>query len=204
MCQRDIGRYQLARTPDLERKQDLLDDVTNYVRSNGVSALSLRPLAKGVSTSPRNLLYHFGSSSEMIGSIIDRSLQIDCLGVEKALEDIHPAAPSKVLLTIWNYIASHHNAIRLYVDISSVGQATLNELEDRIEQLTKSWRDAISNSMIANGTVESDAREFADLTLSTLWGSIVNLGSSADGSDSAEPPAISRLMRILDSQTSRT
>ena len=46
-----------AAVPD--RGAELLDKVVDYILSNGLADLSLRPLATAIDTSPRMLLYFF-------------------------------------------------------------------------------------------------------------------------------------------------
>jgi AcrR family transcriptional regulator len=52
------------------RPVELLDAVHGYLLKHGVSDLSLRPLAKAVGSSPRALLYHFGSKEAMIDRVL--------------------------------------------------------------------------------------------------------------------------------------
>src|ERR1700680_2007852 len=44
-----------------DRRLELLDEVADYILSNGLADLSLRPLAAAINTSPRMLLYFFGT-----------------------------------------------------------------------------------------------------------------------------------------------
>ena len=53
-----------------ERRAKLLEEVFDYVLSNGPAGLSLRPLAAGVNTSPRMLLYFFGSKERLISEAL--------------------------------------------------------------------------------------------------------------------------------------
>ena len=50
----------------LDRRVKLLDEVADYILSNGLADLSLRPLATAINTSPRMLLYFFGSKERLI------------------------------------------------------------------------------------------------------------------------------------------
>jgi AcrR family transcriptional regulator len=56
----------MARTADAERPAALLDAVVKYLATHGVADVSLRPLAKAVGSSPRGLLYYFGSKEELV------------------------------------------------------------------------------------------------------------------------------------------
>ncbi len=54
----------MSRTPDDAHRTQLLNTIVAYVLKHGVATLSLRPLAKAVGSSPRVLLYYFGSKEE--------------------------------------------------------------------------------------------------------------------------------------------
>ncbi|HVN68815.1 MAG TPA: TetR/AcrR family transcriptional regulator [Candidatus Binatia bacterium] len=62
----------MPRTADEARRTELLDRAVDYVCSHGLADLSLRPLAKAVGSSPRVLLYYFGSKEELIVEIVRR------------------------------------------------------------------------------------------------------------------------------------
>jgi AcrR family transcriptional regulator len=52
------------------RRAELLDAAYRYARANGLTELSLRPLAAATATSPRVLLYLFGSKDELVREIL--------------------------------------------------------------------------------------------------------------------------------------
>jgi AcrR family transcriptional regulator len=49
----------------MERRQVLLESVSDAVLAHGLMGLTLRPLAAAVGTSDRMLIYHFGSRDEL-------------------------------------------------------------------------------------------------------------------------------------------
>ncbi len=55
-----------------ERRAALLDMLADYVLAQGLSASSLRPLAKAAQTSDRMLLYYFKDKSAVIYATIER------------------------------------------------------------------------------------------------------------------------------------
>lgn len=59
----------MARTPNEQRPEELLREIARYAVKHGFAGLSLRPLAKAVESSPRVLLYYFGSKEEMVAAI---------------------------------------------------------------------------------------------------------------------------------------
>ena len=61
----------MARTPDLARRQQLLDAVVAAFADGGIGDRSLRDIAAAVGTSHRMLLHHFGSRDELLVAIVD-------------------------------------------------------------------------------------------------------------------------------------
>jgi AcrR family transcriptional regulator len=61
----------MARPPDLERRQQLLEAVVAEVAVRGIGDRSLRDVAAAVGTSHRMLLHHFGSREEMLLAIVE-------------------------------------------------------------------------------------------------------------------------------------
>ena len=60
----------MARPPDLERRQKLLDAVVEEFAARGIGDRSLREVAAAVGTSHRMLLHHFGSRNELLVAIV--------------------------------------------------------------------------------------------------------------------------------------
>lgn len=61
----------MARTPDLRRRQQLLDDLIDEFAAGGIGDRSLRDVAAAVGTSHRMLLHHFASRDEMLLAIVE-------------------------------------------------------------------------------------------------------------------------------------
>ena len=60
----------MARPPDLQRRQRLLDALIEEFAARGVGDRSLREVAEAVDTSHRMLLHHFGSRNELLLAIV--------------------------------------------------------------------------------------------------------------------------------------
>jgi AcrR family transcriptional regulator len=61
----------MARPPDHERRQVLLDAVVEEFAVRGIGDRSLRDIAAAVGTSHRMLLHHFGSRDDLMLAIVD-------------------------------------------------------------------------------------------------------------------------------------
>ncbi len=61
----------MVRTPDLERRRQLLDALIEEFAANGIGDRSLRDVAAAVGTSHRMLLHHFGSREDLLIAIVE-------------------------------------------------------------------------------------------------------------------------------------
>lgn len=59
--------------PPSPRRTELLDACYGYLLEHGLTGLSLRPLAAATGTSPRVLLYLFGSKDELLRQLLARA-----------------------------------------------------------------------------------------------------------------------------------
>src|SRR6201997_1553071 len=61
----------MARTPDTERRRQLLDALIEEFAQGGIGARSLREVAGAVGTSHRMLLHHFGSREDLLLAVVE-------------------------------------------------------------------------------------------------------------------------------------
>ena len=61
----------MVRQAPEERREQLLNGAIDYVTTNGISGLSLRPLAKALDVNVSVLLHHFGSKEAFVGEIMN-------------------------------------------------------------------------------------------------------------------------------------
>lgn len=60
----------MGRRPDPRRRAELLESAAAYLEQHGVAGVSLRPLAHDLGTTPRGLLYHFGSKEQLLAEAV--------------------------------------------------------------------------------------------------------------------------------------
>jgi AcrR family transcriptional regulator len=63
----------MVRTPDLERRRQLLDALFDEFAAGGIGDRSLREVAAAVGTSHRMLLHHFGSREDLLIAIVEEA-----------------------------------------------------------------------------------------------------------------------------------
>lgn len=77
----------MARTPDTERRRQLLDALVAEFATGGIGDRSLREVAAAVATSHRMLLHHFGSREDLLVAIVEE--------VERRQMGLLPALPTE-------------------------------------------------------------------------------------------------------------
>lgn len=66
----------MARTPDLERRQELLDRIVLYLADHGLAQVTLRPMAAALNVSINRLVHHFGSKEELVSTALQRAIDL--------------------------------------------------------------------------------------------------------------------------------
>ncbi len=57
----------------MNRRDELLDQVTDHVLEHGLIGLTLRPVAAAIGTSDRMLIYHFESRDALVSAVVART-----------------------------------------------------------------------------------------------------------------------------------
>jgi AcrR family transcriptional regulator len=86
----------MVRTPDLERRRQLLDALVEEFAAGGVGDRSLRNVAAAVGTSHRMLLHHFGSREDLLVAIVEQ-VERRQMGLLPEL----PTTPAESFAAMW-------------------------------------------------------------------------------------------------------
>lgn len=86
----------MARTPDTERRRQLLDALVTEFATGGIGDRSLREVAAAVGTSHRMLLHHFGSRDGLLVAIVEE-VERRQMGLLPEL----PADPAEGFAAMW-------------------------------------------------------------------------------------------------------
>jgi AcrR family transcriptional regulator len=100
----------MARPVNPTRKSETLGRAAEYVLEHGLAGLSLRPLAAALDTSPRMLLYDFGSKERLVAGVL-----AEIRRREERLFDAHVRS----LEDVWTWIAAPEREafLRLFFEI---------------------------------------------------------------------------------------
>jgi AcrR family transcriptional regulator len=89
----------MARTPDSQRRRELLDALIDEFAAGGIGDRSLRDVAAAVGTSHRMLLHHFGSREELILAVVG---EVEARQMTRLPE--LPTAPAESFAAMWAHL----------------------------------------------------------------------------------------------------
>ncbi|MFC6020968.1 TetR family transcriptional regulator [Plantactinospora solaniradicis] len=107
--------------PRSARQAELLDLAYRYALEHGLADLSLRPLATAVGSSPRVLLYLFGSKEGLVRALLARARadELDLLArLREASTEKRPTGLHVVAAEVWTWLANedHRALLTLWVE----------------------------------------------------------------------------------------
>ena len=185
-----------ATTPT--RKEEVLDQVVDYIFERGISDLSLRPLAEHLDTSPRMLLYHFETKEQLLVEVIAaaRARQYEMLA--EWLEQ--GATLSDLIRRYWQWAAkdSSRPYIRLFFEVYGLAvqgrPGTADYLPALVEQAAAFFGSAVTQTSLA----PHEVNELVRLAIAVLRGLLFDLLATND-----RPPldaALDRFLAYLETQ----
>lgn len=160
----------MSRRPNPERKVALLNQVVAYMKENGLADLTLRPLASALETSPRNLLYHFRSSSELITASLEAIAREDTKDFEEAFGDLKASSVGDLVSRFASFFDDHKESIRIYVELASMQLTNAEDLGNYLSRLTAPWYDLIARTLEKLDMESTRANDLATLIVGVMWG----------------------------------
>lgn len=173
------------------RREELLDRAYRYALEHGVADISLRPLATAVGSSPRVLLFLFGSKAGLIQALLGRARRDELALLERARAT---RAGDHDLVAIaaelWGWLAAeeHRGLLNLWVE----GYA--RSLLDTDGPWAGFARATVADWLDLLGEVTPDAAE-RTLVLAVLRGALLDL--LATGEIDRVGAAVERHLELL-------
>ncbi|MFE3657201.1 TetR/AcrR family transcriptional regulator [Streptomyces sp. NPDC059165] len=166
----------MPRSPDLAKRRELLDRVHAYVIRNGLSDLSLRPLARAVGTSDRMLLYYFGTKERLVTEVLALNEERPLLHVRDRLESTGPpedaAAMRRFMEEVWQDFTAPglRAAFPLYLEVMADSLLHPDRYGPVMHDTIAQWTDLLSSVLLGIGVPEDRARSHAVLLTGAIFG----------------------------------
>ncbi|MFM9449420.1 TetR/AcrR family transcriptional regulator [Streptomyces acidiscabies] len=103
--------------PPSARRTELLEAAYRYALTHGLTDLSLRPLAEAIGSSPRVLLFLFGSKDGLVRALLARA-RTDELALLDRVGQPAPAGLVPAVEQVWTWLAAkeHRPLLRLWAE----------------------------------------------------------------------------------------
>jgi AcrR family transcriptional regulator len=169
------------------RREELLDRAYRYALRHGLADLSLRPLATAVGSSPRVLLFLFGSKDGLVRALLARARAdelalLDRARLDREGRDRGDGFAFAVLVT-WGWLAdeAHRPLLRLWLEAYSRSLVDPDGPSAGFaRQTVDDWLDVLAAAQPpARRTSEAGAAE-RTLALSVLRGALLDLLATGD------------------------
>ena len=100
------------------RRDQLLERAYDHVLANGLTGLSLRPLAAAIGSSPRVLLFLFGSKDGLVRALLARARAEELELLERIRAPSEPGDLAGTALQVWGWLAAddHRGLLRLWTE----------------------------------------------------------------------------------------
>lgn len=173
----------MARTPDLERRQELLDRIVVYLAGHGLAQVTLRPMAAALDVSINRLAHHFGSKDELITAALARAIEQQIEVQDRWLKR-QPSMSSPELYRRWwrwlNATPENLALVRLNYEAAALDTSVTGLAGPvRADQIGV-WRHDVEQRLINSGLPVDQAELEASLTKATFSGLILDLFATGD------------------------
>jgi AcrR family transcriptional regulator len=173
----------VARTPDLERRQELLDRIVVYLADAGLAQATLRPMAAALNVSINRLVHHFGSKEELLATAMQRAIDLQ-IEVQDGWLARNPRLSMVDIYRRWwkwiNESPANLAAIRLNYEAAALDpKVTGLTGELRADQIGV-WRHDVEKRLEADGLPHERAVLEASLAKATFTGLVMDLFATGD------------------------
>ncbi|WP_330342195.1 TetR/AcrR family transcriptional regulator [Streptomyces sp. NBC_00557] len=175
----------MPRPPDPAKRRALLGRVRAYVLRNGLSDLSLRPLAQALGTSDRMLLYYFGTKERMIAEALALYERRPLLRVRDLLKNggspTDVAGLRRFMEKLWRQFNEPdvRAALPLYLEIMSASLLHPDRYGPVMRDIVTEWSDLLTSVFRDLGMHQDRARVQATLLTDACLGFL--MAPLADG-----------------------
>ncbi len=170
----------MAGGADDRRRDELLELIVDYVTANGLADLSLRPLASAVGSSPRVLLYYFGSKEELIGEVLDTAR-----ARQRAIFATLPrdaASYGQTIRAAWAVMSApeHEPVFRLFFEVYGLALQDRKRFAAFLRGAVGDWLAFLEAPALRDGYSAPDARAIATVILAGFRGFLLDLCATGE------------------------
>jgi AcrR family transcriptional regulator len=174
------------------RRRELLDAAYRYVLEHGLADLSLRPLAAAIGSSPRVLLFLFGSKDGLVQALLARARADERAVLDQVRRAGAAGGPSAAAEAVWAWLAAPGHRALLVLWLEGYARALVERdgaWAGFAARTVHDWLELLTD--VAPGD-DVDRT----LLLAVLRGCLLDLLATGDGARTGA--AVGRYLRLID------
>ena len=165
------------------RRDELLTAAYAYVQVNGLTEVSLRPLAAAIGSSPRVLLFLFGSKDGLIRALLERARRDEIEFIASLSPGSSAAGLGETARQTWDWLSLPGNRAVLALWTESYGRSLIaphGPWGDFAADTVRDWLDLLASVQppARRGTAAGAAER--SMVLAVLRGGLLDLLATGD------------------------
>jgi AcrR family transcriptional regulator len=185
--------FQSTSVPDVERatkqkptsprREELLERAYEYVLEHGLAEMSLRPLATAIGSSPRVLLFLFGSKDGLVRALLARARADELAFIEQMRFHGPKADLAMIIRTTWQWLVDerHRPLLALWLEAyaRSLGEPD-GPWRGFAAQTVEDWLSLLAAAQPKNRRRSKAGTAERTLGLCVLRGALIDLLATGD------------------------
>lgn len=160
----------------MDRREELLDQVTDHVLEHGLIGLTLRPVAHAVGTSDRMLIYHFGNRDSLVTAVVVRATDRAIAAVDRL-----PRASTvrSAVNRLWEAYRTEplNGCLDVYCQAAASGLLGHEPYLSAARASNEQWSEALRRVLVGGGAPARRVARIATLVDSALYGFHLDLAT---------------------------
>lgn len=160
------------------RRRELLERAYRYVLEHGVADVSLRPLAAAVESSPRVLLFLFGSKAELIQALLRRARTDELELLARVRSESDGGDLATVAAELWTWLAAEEHRALLTLWVEGYARSLIDPngaWSDFARATVSDWLDVLADAQPHDKRDSAASVAERTLVLAVLRGALLDL-----------------------------
>ncbi len=170
-------------TPTSPRRAELLERAYGYVLEHGLAEMSLRPLAGAIGSSPRVLLFLFGSKDGLVRALLARARHDELAFIERVRAQKQEGDLAMIVRTTWRWLVDERHRPLLALWLEAYARS-LTEPDGPwagfAAQTVEDWLLLLAGGQPRDRRRTKAAATERTLTLGVLRGALIDLLATGD------------------------
>jgi AcrR family transcriptional regulator len=165
------------------RRQELLEAAYAYALSNGLADMSLRPLAAAIGSSPRVLLFLFGSKEELVRALLSRAREDELAHIASLRDQQDESGLATTGRDVWAWLAAPPHRALLVLWTEGYARSLLGQpgpWAAFAAETVSDWLDLLAARQPAGRRDTAAGRDERTLLLAVLRGALLDLLATGD------------------------